>query len=337
MSFLKRLFSKSPADLLAKGDRYMESDSFFDARTCYQDGLELCADNGDLKPAFIEKIDFANLKLAELNLQEAQFVYERGEVVKAIDHLELVKTLTYDPRLREKAERLLLEYAQEEDLPVVPVASSGCASCGGSSAVECGDSLPLDESLPLMEYYELLIQQIPEGQSQRYADLGEEFAYAYISASRDEHHEALAGFEKCRSSIPPDIFWYEKGKVQHRLGEDGLAEQSFRTALELNEANPLVWLTFALFLRENNRFQDSLVLVDQMVERQIMAEQALLLRAEIWEVCGEHDRAVDQYVELLQTPYARAAAERLYGVLQDVGRHNDAAVIFKKYLHKSCH
>jgi tetratricopeptide (TPR) repeat protein len=116
-----------------------------------------------------------------------------------------------------------------------------------------------------------------------------------------------------------------------------LAEQSFRTALELNEANPLVWLTFALFLRESNRFQDSLVLVDQMVERQIMAEQALLLRAEIWEVCGEHDRAVDQYVELLQTPYARAAAERLYGVLQDVGRHNDAAVIFKKYLHKSCH
>ena len=337
MSFLKRLFSKSPADLLAKGDRYMDSDSYFDARTCYEEGLGLCGENGELKPVFMEKIDGANLKLAERNLQEAQFVYERGDIAKAVDHLELVKTLTYDPLLREKAERLLHEYAQEEEVSTGHVARSGCASCAGSSVAECGDSMPLDESLPLMEYYDLLIQQIPEGQSLRYADLGENFAYAYISASRDEHHEALAGFEKCRDNIPQDIYWYEKGKVQHRLGNDDLAEQSLRTALELNEANPLAWLTLALVLRESNRFHDSLALVEQMVTRHIMPEQALLLAAEIWEVTGEHDRAVDQYVELLHTPYARAAAERLHGLLLEIGRHNDAAVIYKKYVHKSCH
>ena len=71
-----------------------------------------------------------------------------------------------------------------------------------------------------------------------------------------------------------------------------------------------------------------------MVAERIMPEQALLLRADILEVSGNHEGAVNQYVELLQTPYARPAAEKLYGVLMESGRQNDAAVIFKKYLHK---
>ena len=74
-----------------------------------------------------------------------------------------------------------------------------------------------------------------------------------------------------------------------------------------------------------------------MVTGQILPEQALLLRAGIFEDCGDHEGAVNQYVELLQTPYARAAAEKLHGVLLEVGRQNDADVIFKKYLNKSCH
>ena len=326
---------------MTKGDKYMETGSFFDARTCYEDGLKLCsggeAGGADLKLVFTEKIAEANLKLAELNLQEAEFAYARGDVTRAVDHLELVKTLTYDSLLREKAEHLLHTYSQKDEDHEERVTGSACASCAGSSGVECGDSTPVDSSLPLLEYYELLIQQLPEGQSQRYSELGEDFAYAFISASRDEHHEALAGFEKCLDTVPPDIYWYEKGKVLHRLGNDSMAEQCLRTAIELNDANPLAWLTLALVLRESNRFQDSLTLIEQMVAGHIMTEQALLLRAEIFEVSGEHEHAVDQYVELLQTPYARAAAEKLYGVLLEIGRHNDAAVIFKKYLHKSCH
>jgi Tfp pilus assembly protein PilF len=74
-----------------------------------------------------------------------------------------------------------------------------------------------------------------------------------------------------------------------------------------------------------------------MVAEHIMTEQALLLRAQIFEATGEHESAVNQYVELLQTPYARAAAEKLYGILLEIGRPSDAAVIFKKYLNKSCH
>ena len=318
----------------------MEADSFFDARTCYEDGLLLCSgDNssGDLKIVFSGRIDSANRGLAERNLYEAECAYARGDTDKAIDHLELVKTLTYDHAIREKADILLLDFSQPDSDHGEQITASACTSCAGSSGSETADSILSDDSLPPLEYYELLIQQLPVEEHQRYAELGEDFACAYIAASRDEHHEALSGIEKCIDSLPPDIYWYEKGKVLHRLGKDGEAERHLRTAVQLNGTNSLAWLTLALVLRESNRFEDALATIETMVEAQIIPEQALLLRADIFEASGDHEGAVNLYVELLQTPYARAAAERLYGILQEHGRQSDAAVIFKKYLKKSCH
>lgn len=340
MNFISRWFSKSPSDLLVKGDRYMESDSFFDARTCYEDGMRLCSGenaDGDLNTVFSERIDTANRKLAERNIHEAECAYSRGDADRAIDHLELVNTLTHDAALRNKAEILLLSYSPPESGDVVQPNISSCASCTGSSGSECGDSPHSDDSLPQLEYYELLIQQLPSDQYQRYAELGEDFAHAYIAASRDEHHEALAAFENCIDTLPRDIYWYEKGKVLHRLGNDREAEQHLRKAIEVNRTNSLAWLTLTLVLRESFRFQDALTIIDSMVAEQIMPEQALLLRADIFEAMGDHDGAVNLYVELLQTPFARAAAEKLYGILLETGRQGDAAVIFKKYLNKSCH
>jgi tetratricopeptide (TPR) repeat protein len=340
VNFISRLFSKSPPELLAKGDRYMESGSFFDARTCFEDGMRLCSgdDNGvNLKTLFSERIDSANRKLGELNLQEAEYAYSRGDTVKAVDHLELVKTLTYDPVLREKAEKLLLEFSHADSNHGEQVHISSCSSCAGSSGSECTDTTLPDDSLPLPEYYELLIQQLPPDQHQRYAELGENFACAYIAASRDHHHEALSGFEDCFDTLPHDIYWYEKAKVLHRLGNDLEAEQHLRKAIQLNGTNSLAWLSLALLLRENNRFQDALTTVESMVSEHIMTGQALLLRADIFEATGNHEIAVNQYVELLQTPYAHAAAERLHGILMETGRQSDAAVIYKKYLKKSCH
>ena len=340
MNFIRRLFSKSPSDLLTKGDRYMESDSFFEARTCYEDGMHLCSEKDvdeDMKSVFSERIDTANLKLAERNIHEAEFSYSRGDVTKALEHLELVKTLSHDPDVREKADRLLSVYSVPDDDHDEPVAVSSCASCAGSSGDGCGDSAPSDDSLPLLEYYELLIQQLPVDQYQRYAELGEDFATAYLAASRDHHLEALSGYEKCSALLPGDIFWYETGKVLHRLGRDSESEQHLRRAVQLNGTNSLAWFNLALVLRENNQFHDAMSTIESMISMQILPEQALMLRADIFEVTGNHEAAINQYVDLLQTPYAHAAAEKLVVILAENGRHSDAAVIYTKYLKKSCH
>jgi tetratricopeptide (TPR) repeat protein len=318
----------------------MESDSFFDARTCYEDGLKLCSceeSDASLKPVFSERINTANRSLAERNLHEAEYAHSRGDAARAIDHLELVKTLTADPALLGKAEMLLLDFSQQDSAQDEPLTISSCASCAGSSGNECADSSLSDDSLSPLEYYDLLIQQLPTDQYQRYAGLGDDFAYAYIAASRDEHHDALAGFENCFETLPHDIYWYEKGKVLHRLGNDHEAELHLRKAIQLNSINPLAWITLALVLRENHRFQDALTAIETMVAERIMPEQALLLRADIFEATGDHEGAVNQYIELLQTPYAHAAAEKLYEILIEIGRQGDASVILKKYLNKSCH
>jgi tetratricopeptide (TPR) repeat protein len=331
------LFSKSPADYLAKGDKHMEAGSFFDARTCYEDGLGLKAKSGDdLSDVFKTRITEANRKLAELNISEAEHAYARGDVLRAQDHLELVKTLTYDVVLREKAEQLLRSFQTHEEIPPPAHHHSGCGSCGGGGGADSSDSV-IDDSLPLMEYFELLVHQLPEQESRRYVGLGEDFAYAYVAASRDEHSEALAALEKCASDLPEDIYQYEKGKLLHRLGDDIAAEKSLRCATELNETNSLAWLALALFLRDTGNFHDALDVAGTMIVKHIMPEQALYVRAEIFEAVGDHETAINNYVELLNTSMARTAAEHLYGLLMEMGRHDDAATVFKKYLNKSCH
>lgn len=321
----------------------MESASYFDARTCYEDGLRLCTGNNvlqDMAGAFNDKIDTANRKLAELNIDEAERAFLRGDSSRAVDHLELVKTLTYDQVLREKAEALLLKFSQPNSVVVTQPSSSSCSSCsscGDDSAAESAVGTDSEHSLPLMEYYELLIQQLPSGQYQRYSGLGEDFAYAYVAASQDNHDEALTALEVCHAFLPQDIYFCEKGKLLHRLGEDGKAEGHLRKAVQLNGLNSVAWLNLALVLIEGRNFQDALAVVEEMIAGQILSEQALMFRAEIYEATGEHLKAVDQYVELLGTGYLRAAAEKLYGLLMELGRDADAAVIFKKYLNKSCH
>jgi tetratricopeptide (TPR) repeat protein len=335
VSFISRWFSKSPEDLLTKGDNCLELGSFFDARQYYEDGLQRCA-GGDLEAVFIERIAAANFRLAQRNLFEAEFAYSHGDLAKATDHLELAKTLTSDPEIRDKANLLLQKYGEMESRHEEPQAASSCNSCS-SSGGDPSDADNSDYSMPLPEYYELLIQQLPTEQRQRYAGLGDDFALAFIAASQDEHQEALAALERCISSIPRDIYCYEKGKLLHRLGNDREAEQQLREAIQLNGSNELAWLNLALVLREGNRFQDAMTVIETMISGQIMSGEALLMRADIFEVTGDHESAVNQYVELLQTAFARPAAEKLYVILQELGRPNDAAVIFKKYLNKSCH
>lgn len=343
MKILSRLFSKSPSDCLSKGDRYFDTEAFFDARTCYEEGLQRCANDDSataLAKTFQEKIVTANDRLAGLNLREAEFALSHGDPGKAVDHLELVKTLTYDAGIREKAEIMLQACRSDDEIPAEPVnesKASACGSCSHTSGADCADSTFYDESLPPMEYYDLLIRQLPEEQYHRYAGLGEDFAYAYVAASLDRHEEALSRLEQSAGTVSQDIYYCETGKILHRTGKDLEAEQCLRKALDINRRNTLIWYNLALLLIDSGRLEESLQLLDTMIAEEMMPEQAMLMRAEILEATGDLEGAISQYTPLLSTPLARSAAEKMHGVLILAGRHNDAAVIFKKYMGKCCH
>lgn len=341
MKFLSRLFSKSPADLLVKGDSFLDSERFFDARTCYEDGLLRCRDDdsqGSQAKIFRERIDLANLKLAEINLTEAGFAFARGDSEKAIEHIELAKILTDHPGIQEQVAKMLAEHP---DSPDDSAESSNSSSCGSCSHIQVDDhpGSQYDEgSLHPLEYFELLVSQLPEEQRQRYSKLGEDFAYAYVAACEDRHAEALALFEKCDpSESERDIYCCERGKILHRLGNEPEAEEQLREAIRINALNSLASLNLALLLIESGRMEEAMLTLDSMISGNMMAEQAKLMRGEILELTGRLDDAITEYSSLLATQYARSAAEKLHPLLVKAGRNNDAAQVFKRFLAKCGH
>jgi len=335
VNILKKLFSKDPADLMARGERLLGERHFYEARCAYEDARRLLLGSKggeDLLAACEKQIGNANRALAELNISEAESALGRGLHDKASDHLELAKSLTDDGALREKAEELAALCRNNGDEVKENAPASGCSSCSSCAPEEQVTDESSDVTMPLMEYYDLLIQQLPREMYVRYADLGEEFANMYLTASRNRHNDALKMLEAWYSGSSHDIYCYEKGMILFRLGQTEKAEACLRDAIVANAANSLAHLGLALMLVEGERFDEAGQQLEAMMEARILAEQSRLLRADVYLLAGDADRAIDMYSGLLNTPSARTAAERLRDVLVQCGRSNDAAYIVRRYL-----
>ena len=336
MNFLKKLFSPRTAeDCLRKGDALFAAHSYYEARSAFEEGLACCGGqpvNGDMAGVLEAKIAETGRAMAELNLQEAELALRRGDAAKAAEHLELAKTLTSDTLIREKADSLLADVPEKTNDTEVLAAPSSCSSCSQSGADE-DDSHPyIDPDLPLAEHYDLLIHQLPPEMSERYRALGEDFACMFVAASGDSHQEALDLLEKWFTGSDRDIYCYEKGKILHRMGRDVEAESCFREAISQNSGNPLAHLGLALLLIEENRLHEAAVQLDLMIAGDLLAGQALMMRGEVHQMLGETDAAIDLYGSLLDTPLARAAAERLVPLLTECGRQQEAQHVFKRFL-----
>ncbi|KAB0669845.1 hypothetical protein F6V30_13710 [Oryzomonas sagensis] len=338
MNILKKLFSKNPADLMARGDRLLMERHYFEARCAYEDARRLLSgSNGvqgveGLSAVCEERIGSANRALAELNIGEAESALGRGLPDKALEHLGLAKSLTDDAVLREKAEGLVALCCGSDDEQKETVSVSGCSSCSSCAPEDLVTDDSSDVNMSQMEYYDLLIQQLPREMYSRYSDLGEEFASMYVIASGNRHGDALELLEAWYTGSDRDIYCYEKGMILFRLGHVDAAETNFRDAIGANAANSLAHLGLALLLIEGRRLHEAGQQLEVMMSAGILAEQSHLLRADVHVLAGDTDRAIDMYSGLLTTPSARMAAERLRDVLVQCGRSNDAAYIVRRYL-----
>lgn len=339
MKFLKKLFVRRPEEYLEKGDGLLSSNSYYEAREAYENGLRACGNNpelGDLAGQLTGRIQDANSGLAALNIAEAEHAITRGIPDKAVEHLELAISLTGDASIREKAEVLLAGLENNSNDTEVLAPSHGCSSCALPTSPQQDFSSPANSSLPPLEYYELLILQLPEELHETYASLGEDFASMYIAASQDNHLEALDLLERWFDGSHRDIYCYEKGKILHRLGRIDEAESLLRDSIRVNAGNPLPHLGLALLLIDEGRLDEAHQQLTGMIEKDIFTGQALLMLGEVYQLGGNHEAAINQYAALIDTPLGRAAAEKLYEILLECGRDADAAHIHKKYLAKNC-
>ncbi|MBK5275447.1 MAG: tetratricopeptide repeat protein [Desulfuromonadales bacterium] len=340
MSFLKKLFSaRGPEDYLKKGDTLFAAHSFYEARSAYESGRDACKDGQDDIARTLEmKIAGTKCAMAELNLHEAEHALRQGLADKAVEHLELAKTLTDDPKIREKADSLLAEMPEKHnDTVEMAPTSASCSSCSHGATDDHDVPPDMDTDLPLLEHYDLLIHQLPPEMYDRYSSLGENFACMFIAASRDNHQEALDLLEKWFDGSHRDIYCYEKGKILHRLGKINESETLLRRSISENSRNPLAHLGLALLLLEDNRLGEAAGQLEYMIANDLFAGQALMMRGEVYQLSGDTDAAIKLYGSLLETPLARAAAEKLHELLLECHRQPEAAHIFKRYLSKCQH
>jgi len=342
MSFISRLFSKSADGFMKKGDSLCNDQRFFEARGLYEDGLQyyLSKESGketdSTAAVFLSKIGLANRELAKANIAEAEHAIGRGNVSKAVEHLELALSLTDDATLCAATKRMLasLDDCSAEVARPEPshVPELGCGGCGTTGENKQFDASNNEVGLPRQDHYELLIRQLPEEMYRRYAELGDNFIDVYLTANHDEHEKALNLLEEWYKGSDEDIYWYERGMILHRLGSVGESEVCLRNASRCNAANPLPRLGLALLLCEIQRLDEAAEQLDAMISEGMIVEQALMLRGDVSLLAGDTEGAIERYGKLLSTPYTRPAAERLHELLINSGRKQEAAVVYKKYL-----
>jgi len=340
MSFFKKLFARGPEDHLAKGDGHLAAQSFYEARTAFEAGLQSCqgkTGQAEIAQKLEARICETNRAMAELNMHEAEHALRSGALDKAVEHLELAKTLTDDAKIREKADHLLTGLVEKTNDTAVLAPAASCSSCSHSSPDVHEAAPEADADLPLLEHYDLLIHQLPEEMYERYSSLGENFACMFIAASRDSHQDALDLLEQWYDGSDRDIYCYEKGKILHRLGRISESEACLRESIIENGHNPLPYLGLALLLIDNNRLDEAARHLDTMITGEIFTGQALMMRGEVFQLAGDSDAAIRLYGKLLDTSLARAAAEKLHQLLLECHRQPEAAHIYKRYLGKCQH
>lgn len=343
MGLFDKFFSKDPQKLMNKGRRYLASEQYFDARVCFEDGLNLIPvvdSQHALASEFQNKISECNEGLALLNLSEAEHSISRNDITKAIDLLELVKSLSNNQNLREKADSLLCGLNNESVTEITQKPPVTCTSChsNGSHGSEMHEEISVPgEGLSTHEYFDLLIHELPMAEYERYSKLGEEFAYAYVAAGKEAHADAIRLLDQWNHAGDEDIYLCEKGKILHRIGNDIDAERHLRAAISLARTNSLSWLALTQLLIDKGRIEEALSNLNTMIAENLLFEQSKLMRADIYAAYGQPEQAINEYVELLETSLKRSVAERLHEVLLQCNRNVDAARIFKIYLGKCSH
>lgn len=341
--FFSRFFSKDAGQLQAKGDKLFAAGHYADARHAYNEALEkLGAAEGQAEQQQYLKSQLSKAanSLAELNIAEAEAAIRSGNTQKGMEHLQLSLELADDVSLREKAEALLTTSENANQNSAIEEQAHqghGCATC--SSTASTGTELHTAEGgdLNAAEQFQLLVSTLPGDLPQRYSQLGEKFASAYLLAHEERSAEALTTLKELLSTGEDDIILYESALLHFRGGDAAGCEKLLLRALQLNNSNPLCYLGLAQLYIDSARHDEALAILATMLEREILADQALVMFGDVHTLKGDYDRAIEIFTAALPMPtLKKVAAERLVRILTGQGRDEEAAYLAKTYLKGCC-
>ena len=272
MNFLKRLFGSS--DPLTELRRYADQGRWADLLSRAGDfsGDEFDAAGREEVDDLVRR---AGDRLAEVNIAESEACLRAGDPPRARDHLDLAADQARAPALLERVRALRQEVdappgaGPESAEPVEPEPAAG-ADCGGGCGDHCGPAVAAGSEpdsaadLDLETRLELSLGGYPEDLVERYRQAPEPFQEAVILAHRGDDAAALAALDAPACSEAQDLFFYERGTLQARMGrvEEGIAD--LEQTLELAPAHPLAGDVLLSLLFADRRLDEAEKLVDRL-------------------------------------------------------------------------
>ena len=338
MMFFKKFFAKNLKYYLDKGDKYLEEERYADARHSFLEALEKVNDCEDAVAAELqvrERLAVTGNKLALLNISEAAHALNRGDTVKAGEHIQLAHELATDLGI---VERVMQLEGQISQVPRQPqqAASHHCGGCKGSEDTVAAEDLQRDH-LMADNRFEFLLNTLPESLAKRYAAMGEKFATAYLEANEGDERLALRLYRELLQNGPNDILLYEIAILHFRNADMGECEKLLREAIHINPGNELCYLGLVQLLVDSGRASESVPPLQHMIAEHMMAGQATIMLADVYLLLGEEAAAMELLMPALKSAAtAKASAERLVPLLEGQNRREEAAYLFKTHLKGCC-
>jgi len=336
---LFKFFKKDHSRFLERGDRLYQEERYAEARHEYTEALQRLPGDGpaESRTHLNDRLCATGNELARMNLREAEHALHRGDISKALEHAELALEQAEDELIRGNAIDFQRKLAAEPP-PVEPTKGGhSCASCSTSQPSTDSTSELSTDFLSLHDRFELLVQPMPGNLSERYRQMGERFAYAYIAVHDDRIEDGYRIFVELAKTEQSDILDYEIALIHFQAGKFEECERALRSAIAKNPDNPLCHLGLVQLMLETGRFPESIPMLEQMIAADHLADQALIMLADVLLEMGDQAAALERYVEALNIPsVSKAAAQKLVPLLEGLGRSADAQAVAKRYLKGCC-
>ncbi|HMB16687.1 MAG TPA: tetratricopeptide repeat protein [Pelovirga sp.] len=169
--------------------------------------------------------------LARLNLLEARAKQDNGEADEANDYFAMALQYAHSADLKE-------EIAQARQIPFEVLSSSesdpepGCSTCVavGDNQQDTNTLVDVDDATLL----DLILTSYPESQRERYQHRGKDFVTAFLQAHEGNDVQADELFKKIEGTQRDDLYWFEVGSLQARMGNLTQAKASLEQSLQQN-------------------------------------------------------------------------------------------------------
>ncbi len=160
-------------------------------------------------------------------------------------------------------------------------------------------------------YYDLTVDYMQRALEHGYhaADVHEYLAAAYAELGR--HAEAADSLKAAVAENPNDLLYYTLGETKMELGRLSEAEHSFERAIALSEDSYLTQqsqLRLAELLIEDDRFDEALEQVEDVLATNEESAHAYYLRGELYRAENDRERARAQWREAVRLDPQHAEA-----------------------------